>query len=118
MAANSMVERIQDGMHVKSSDGVDLGRITEVWVGTDPASGSGLWDEEVCSRIEVHRGRRGRGATMYIPYNMIADVTGKEVVLRVDSEAVKSKAWAWHMPPDWIPTTDPLSDIDRLFRPR
>ncbi len=93
-----LIERIRAGMEVRSSDGVRLGKILEVWCGQDPASGNSQWDEEVCSRLEVNR----RGNTpIYVPYRAVAEVSGKRVTLGVDARTATSKGW--NRKPKWIP---------------
>ena len=92
------IGRVRKGMHVRSSDNADLGKVAEVWLGTDPTSASARCDEEVCSRIEVRRGLV-RKQVLYIPYNAIATVGDAGVVLSVDER--KAKNWAGA--PKWLP---------------
>ena len=93
-----LIERIRVGMEVRSSDGVRLGKVLEVWCGQDPASDNTQWDEDVCSRLQVnHKGN----TPIYIPYGAVAEVTGKRVTLGVDARTVTSKGWT--RKPKWIP---------------
>jgi hypothetical protein len=96
-------------MRVRSSDGVFLGRVAEVWCGTDPKEG-GEWDQAVCSRIEVHpaaasllqrlaRRRRPAGPALYVPCDAIAGVLGKRIELGV---AARVAAERWTREPMWI----------------
>ena len=95
------IGRIRKGMEVRTSDGEVLGKVAEVWVGTDPGATQPRCDEEVCSRIEVRKGGLlSRGAPSYIPYSAIGSVSGDAVVLSVDSGTARGKGWA-HRPP-WI----------------
>ena len=92
------IGRVRKGMQVRSSDNADLGKVAEVWLGTDPTSTSARCNEEVCSRIEVRRGLV-RKQVLYIPYNVIATVGDAGVVLSVD----ESKAKGWAGTPKWLP---------------
>ncbi len=96
------IGQVRKGMHVHSSDGADLGKVAEVWLGTDPTSATARCDEEVCSRVEVHRGLL-RKQVLYVPYSGIADVSGDTVTLGVNESGVQSKNWA--VRPRWIPDT-------------
>ena len=99
MAGDHQMAQIHEGMEVKTSDGKTLGRIANVWVGTDPISSSVRCDDEVCSRLEVHLPhRRGR---RYIPYSVIAGVSGRSVNLNVDEKTVNERLW--HQRPPWLP---------------
>ncbi|MDP9409761.1 MAG: hypothetical protein M3P70_04535 [Actinomycetota bacterium] len=49
----SVTSRVRQGMKVRSSDGVLLGRVAEIWCGTDPKERGEECDETVCSRVEV-----------------------------------------------------------------
>ncbi len=103
------IGRVRKGMHVRSSDNADLGKVAEVWLGTDPTSASARCDEEVCSRLEVRRGLV-RKQVLYIPYNAIATVGDAGVVLNVD----ESKAKNWAGAPKWLPKAQEL-DSSRNF---
>lgn len=93
--------QVHKGLEVHSSDGVCLGKVRELWLGTDPTSKDARCDEEVCSRLEVHhRGRLVKDSVMYIPYGAIADVSSNHVLLNVDLEIVNSKEWSHK--PHWI----------------
>ncbi len=93
--------QVHKGMEVLSTDGVCLGKVKEVWLGTDPASTHARCDEEVCSRLEVHhREHLIKDVVMYIPYSAIAGVSGNQVLLNVDAETANSKGWSYK--PHWI----------------
>ncbi len=94
--------QVRKGMEVHSSDGVCLGKVKEVWLGTDPTSTHARCDEEMCSRLEVHhRERLMRKVVMYVPYSAISGVSGKVVTLNVDAQTARSKGWS--RKPGWIP---------------
>ncbi len=57
MASENMVAQVRTGMDVHTADGQPLGKVAQVWIGTDPTASSPRCDDERCSRIEVHRGR-------------------------------------------------------------
>jgi hypothetical protein len=92
MARENIIAQIRKGMEVQTTDGQSLGKVTEVWLGTDPAAGDPKCDEEICSRLEVHRGFLGR-SVLYIPYNAIGKVTADRVTLTVDAATVHERAW-------------------------
>ena len=95
------IGRIRKGMEVRASDGDVLGRVAEVWVGTDPGSTQPRCDEEVCSRLEVRRRERlVREVVLYVPYSAIAGVSDEGVALGVDGEAARSSGWSHR--PRWI----------------
>src|SRR5687767_3572079 len=54
MAGDNILAQIHEGMRVQTADGQDVGKITQIWFGTDPSGSSALCDEELCSRLEVH----------------------------------------------------------------
>ncbi len=95
MSTESIITRIRPGMQVQAADGQPIGKVREVWIGSDPRHSSERCDEEECSRLEVQRG----AARAYIPYNAIAEVTGK-VTLNVDAATVDERAW--NAPPRWV----------------
>ena len=96
------IGEIRKGMEVRTSDGELLGKVSEVYVGTDPTSGSALCDEEICSRIEIRKkgGFLSRGEPSYIPYNAVRSVLQDSVTLGVDADAARAKGWAHR--PAWI----------------
>jgi hypothetical protein len=106
----AITSRMSRGMRVRSSDGVFLGRVAEVWCGTDPKGGTGECDHSACSRIEVHpaaagllqrlaRRRRPAGTALYVPCDVIAGVSGKSVELSVGARVVTKR---WTGEPKWI----------------
>jgi hypothetical protein len=101
MQARDVLVLIRKGMEVRTSDGDSLGKVAEVWWGTDPTPDAARCDEDVCSRVEVRRGLLGMGSTIYVPYSAIADISGGLIRLSVDSQAVRSKGWS--RKPRWIP---------------
>jgi hypothetical protein len=113
MAGGNVIAQIRKGMEVKFSDGKTLGKVAHVWVGTDPVSSTERCDEEVCSRLEVHR-PHWRG-TVYIPYNAIAGVSANVVNLNLDEEQANLKLW--HQRPTWLSPEQSLVDFDHLVRP-
>ena len=100
MASENILTQVRKGMEMHSSDGVCLGKVAQVWWGTDPRSSTARCDETQCSRLEVHQRRGLRKSVLYVPYNAIAEVTAKQVVLNVDEETAKGKGWA--SKPRWI----------------
>ena len=100
MAGGNLIAQIHAGMHVHTADGTDLGKITQVWYGSDPGASSIRCDEEVCSRVEVHHGLFGR-EVLYIPYSAIARVSGKVVTLTIAAALVPEQE-EWYHKPAWI----------------
>ena len=100
MASTIPFNQIREGMEVLTADGSKLGRVKNIWIGTDPVGSSILRDEELCSRLEVHHGFLDR-QVVYIPYNAIADVSGTTIRLNIDAAAVNEKE-DWHHKPRWI----------------
>ena len=107
MASSNLLAQVREGMEVRSADVKKVGKIDQVWIGTDPAAGSVWCDEDVCSRLEVHHGHE----RFYIPFNAIADVSGRTVTLNVDAVTVHEKGWyrrpAWIVPDEEFP---PIGD--------
>jgi quinol monooxygenase YgiN len=101
------MEQIHKGMEVRSADGVKLGKVAEVWVGSDPADSTAPWDDDACSRLEVHE----RGGPLYIPCSAIAGVSGKGVTLNVD--ATTARTMPWHYRPSWLAPAEP-EDLRRF----
>lgn len=95
------IEQVNSGMQVRSSDGVRLGTIVEVWCGEVGLSRTGQLDEETCSRLEV---RRRGGAPLYIPCNAVAGVLGKCVTLNVNAQTATSNGWGHR--PKWVPSDE------------
>ncbi len=100
MTTTPVFLQVRKGMKVKTSDGVRVGTVKEVWYGTDPANSTTLCDEDVCSRLEVHQGWL-RKRVLYVPYSAVADVFGTDVILNVDAVAAKEKRWDRR--PGWLP---------------
>ena len=67
MTSTPIIAQVQKGMEVRSSDGTNLGKVTQIWIGTDTSSSTTRCDEALCSRVEVHRGLFGTHV-LYIPY--------------------------------------------------
>ncbi len=107
MSTESILTRIRPGMHVQGADGQPVGKVHEVWIGSDPRASSERCDEDECSRLEVQRG----AFTVYIPYNAIAEVTGKAVRLTLDAASINEKGW--HRKPLWI-ADEPPPDLPRI----
>ncbi len=85
-------------MEVQTTDGQKVGKVAEVWLGTDPTAGDPRCDEEICSRVEVHHGFLGR-SILYIPYNAIATVAANQVTLTIDAATLHERAWT--QKPGW-----------------
>ena len=94
------IARVRKGMEVRTSDGENLGKVAEVWAGTDPTASNPRCDEELCSRVEVHGGGLFKRSVLYIPYNAIAEVGDKHVTLNIDATTVNERAW--NAPPRWV----------------
>ena len=95
------IGQVHKGMEVHTLDGVNLGKVEEVWLGTDPTSATARCDEEICSRLEVRRGGLLRkGETLYIPYSAIEWVSGGVVSLNVDEGTARERGWG--RKPGWI----------------
>lgn len=92
--------QLHKGMTVQTADGAKLGAIAEVWVGTDPLDTTAAWDEDLCSRVEVHAFHQ-QGGPLYIPYHVLAAVTGQRVTLTVDAATIHTRNW--HHRPSWLP---------------
>ena len=99
MARESLVSRVRTGMEVRTADGQSLGKVTEVWLGTDPTASQPLCDEELCSRLEVRSGSFFKRTTLYVPYSAIADVTADHVMLNVDAATAHARPWTTQ--PSW-----------------
>ena len=104
MANAQLLSQIRPGMEARSADDVWLGTVRMVWYGDDPIQSSIWCDEAACSRVEID----GGSVTLYIPYSMIADVTGMVVALTLDAAAVNAKGWS--RKPAWIPDRSSLID--------
>ncbi len=106
MTSENIVSHIRPGMQVQGADGRPVGKVTEVWIGSDPRHSSERCDEEECSRLEVHHGQD----RVYIPYNAIAEVAGKVVRLTMEAAAVYEHGW--HRKPLWMRDETPTSSED------
>lgn len=102
--------QVRKGMEVRTSDDHKLGKITEIWLGTDPTPSHPRCDEDVCSRIEVHHGFLG-GKVLYIPYNAIEDVSTGRVALNVTHSMVNEHDWIKQ--PGWIANADGRLEPDK-----
>ena len=56
MASENVIAQVHKGMEVHTADGQKLGKVAEIWLGTDPTATNPRCDEELCSRLEVHSG--------------------------------------------------------------
>ena len=99
MARENIMARVHRGMEVHTMDGQNLGKIAEVWLGTDPTPSNPRCDEEICSRLEVHQGGWFKRSVLYIPYSAIAEVAADHVTLNVDAATVNERAWT--QKPSW-----------------
>src|SRR5688500_9518460 len=109
MAGENMVTQVRKGMKVKTSDGVEVGKVAMVWLGIDPTANSPRCDEALCSRIEVRRGFFANDVR-YIPFPTIASVVGKTVTLSADHLTIEEKGW--QSKPRWIPARKGHWDAD------
>jgi hypothetical protein len=116
MATEHALSQVRTGMAVHTADGHNLGKVTHIWYGTDPTATNPQCDDEVCSRLEVHRGVLG-GRTLYVPYSAIGDVVAGRVRLSMD--AASANEHNWHRQPAWIAAAggreaDPFDDLGRV----
>lgn len=93
-----MIEQITEGMEVRSSEGAKLGKVAQVYIGSDPTGSTVPSEDETC--IEVRRGLLGREA-IYIPCRVVADVSGAGVTLNIDQDTVNSTP-SWYHKPSWV----------------
>ncbi len=100
MAIENMIARVRKGMEVHSADGQSLGKVADVWVGTDPTATNPRCDEDVCSRLEVQRGGLFKRTTLYVPYSAIANVSADHVLLNLDAATVQERPW--NQKPRWV----------------
>jgi sporulation protein YlmC with PRC-barrel domain len=91
--------RVRKGMEVRTTDGQSLGKVAEVWLGTDPTASSPLCDDALCSRVEVQSGGFFKRSTLYVPYSAIAEVAVDQVILNID--AATAQARPWKTKPSW-----------------
>lgn len=96
MADHTLIAQIHEGMDVHAADDVRVGKITQVWIGTDSARTTEQGDEELCSRLEVHH----RDGPLYIPITMVDHVSARWVMLTIPAREVHEHDWA--RPPLWI----------------
>ena len=99
MASENVIADARKGMEVHSADGQKLGKVSEVWLGTDPTASNPRCDDDVCSRLEVRQGFMGR-TVLFIPYSAVAYVTSDTVHLNVDGAKVGE--YAWTHKPAWL----------------
>ncbi len=100
MAHEHMIAQVRSGMAVQTADGHPLGKVAQVWVGSDPTASSPRCDDERCSRLEVQRGRLLTRQVRYVPISAIAAVATDHVTLKVDAAAVDEQDWLRR--PQWI----------------
>ena len=96
MADHTLIAQIHEGMEVHAADDVRIGKITRVWIGTDPASTTEQCDDDLCSRLEVQH----RDGPLYIPINMLDRVSARWVMLTIPAREVPEHDW--FRPPLWI----------------
>ena len=99
MASENVIARVRKGMEVHTADGQKLGKVAEVWLGTDPTASNPLCDEELCSRLEVQSGGLFKRTSLYVPYSAIAGVAADHVTLNVDAATVRERPW--NQKPRW-----------------
>ncbi len=110
MASENVIAQVRSGMAVRTADGQPLGKVAQVWVGTDPTASSPRCDDESCSRIEVQRGRLLTRQVRYVPISAIADVATDHVTLKVDAAAVDDRDWLRR--PQWITAVTASADAE------
>ncbi len=94
------IGKVAKGMSVLTADGVQLGVVADVWIGIDPTAETERCDEEVCSRLEVHRGGFPRRTVLYIPSGAIDHVLVASVLLNVDEATASGLGWTHR--PAWL----------------
>ncbi len=99
MASENVIARVRKGMEVHTADGQKLGKVAEIWLGTDPTATHPRCDEELCSRLEVHSGGVFKRSVRYVPYSAIANVSD-HVTLNVDDALVNERDWT--KKPSWV----------------
>ena len=99
MARENVIAQVRTGMEAHTADGQSLGKVTEVYLGTDPTATTPLCDEDVCSRLEVQSGGLFKRRTVYVPYSAIAGVGVDLVTLKLDAAAVRERPW--NQKPRW-----------------
>jgi hypothetical protein len=100
MASENMIAQVRKGMEVHTADGQTLGKVAEIWLGTDPTATNPRCDEEICSRLEVTSGGVFKRSVLYVPANTIANVTANQVILSLDAAAVNDRDWVQR--PRWM----------------
>ncbi len=108
MASENVIAQVRTGMPVQTADGQPLGKVTQVWVGTDPTASSPRCDDERCSRIEVQRGRLLKRQVRYVPISAISAIAADHVTLKVDAAAVDERDWL--RKPQWITAVTASAD--------
>ncbi len=93
MASENVIAQIRKGMEVHTADGQKLGKVAEIWLGTDPTASNPRCDEELCSRLEVHSGGLLKRTVLYVPYSAIANVAADHVTLTTEAATVREQAW-------------------------
>ncbi len=107
-AANYALTQVRSGMAGYYADGVRLGKVRDIWYGSDPTTSTEPCDEDLCSRLEVTHGWL-RPEVLYIPYTALAGVSDGVVLLNVAAET--SHPSTWHQKPRWIPIRNGVSDV-------
>ncbi len=100
MASEHMIAQVRSGMVVHTADGHPLGKIAQVWIGTDPTASSPRCDDDTCSRLEVRSGGILKRTVRYVPISAIAAVAVNHVTLSVDAPTVDEREWVRR--PGWI----------------
>ena len=99
MARENVIAQVRKGMQVHTADGQTLGKVTEVYLGSDPTASNPLCDEAQCSRLEVQSGGLFKRRTVYVPYSAIATVAADLVTLNVDAATAQERPW--NQKPRW-----------------
>ncbi|MDP9379429.1 MAG: PRC-barrel domain-containing protein [Chloroflexota bacterium] len=100
----SIVGQLQEGMDVLTSDGVNVGKVVQLWVGSEPAERlltSAIQERQMSYEaalankigvfLEVHPG--AGGDPMYIPWQIVDNAEGGAVHLLVTENAAEASEW-------------------------
>ena len=98
MSQGSVVDQIREGMEVTTSDGEKLGKVKQIWYGSETLSSRTPGAEETC--FEVQKGLLGR-EKLYIPCRFVSQVSGQTVQLSADSQTARTTP-SWHVKPSWV----------------
>ncbi len=103
MLSENIFAQVHAGMEVDTSDGHKLGKVAQVWYGTDPTATNPLCDDDICSRLEVRTGGVFKRGVLYVPVSAVVEVTAGRVILNDDAATVNEHNWIRR--PPWIVAT-------------